>query len=37
VDAAERLRNEVIQTYQAINPFIDYPEWVACIYQSLCG
>jgi endonuclease I len=38
VDAAERLRNEVIQTYQGNrNPFIDHPEWVACIYQSVCN
>jgi endonuclease I len=38
VDNAERLRNEVIQTYQGNrNPFIDHPEWVACIYQSVCN
>ncbi len=38
VDAAEVLRNEVIQTYQGNrNPFIDHPEWVACIYQSVCN
>jgi endonuclease I len=38
VDAAEQLRNEVIQTYQGNrNPFIDHPEWVGCIYQSICN
>jgi endonuclease I len=38
VDAAEVLRNEVIQSYQGNrNPFIDHPEWVACIYQSVCN
>jgi endonuclease I len=38
VDEAERLRNEVIQTYQGNrNPFVDHPEWVACIYQSVCN
>lgn len=38
VDAAEQLRNDVIQTYQGNrNPFIDHPEWVACIYQNVCN
>jgi endonuclease I len=38
VDAAELLRNEVIQTYQGNrNPFVDHPEWVACIYQGVCN
>lgn len=38
VDTAEQLRNDVIQTYQGNrNPFIDHPEWVACIYQSVCN
>jgi endonuclease I/methionine-rich copper-binding protein CopC len=38
VDNAERLRNELIQTYQGNrNPFIDHPEWVACVYQSVCN
>jgi endonuclease I len=37
VDAAEQLRNEVVYSYQGNrNPFIDHPEWVACIYQSSC-
>jgi endonuclease I len=38
VDEAERLRNDLIQTYQGNrNPFIDHPEWAACIYQSVCN
>ncbi len=38
VDAAEQLRNDVIQTYQGNrNPFIDHPEWVACVYQGACN
>lgn len=37
VDANEQLRNEVIYSYQGNrNPFIDNPQWVACIYQSVC-
>lgn len=37
-DEAERLRNALIQTYQGNrNPFIDQPQWVACIYQSVCN
>jgi endonuclease I len=38
VDEAERLRNDLIQTYQGNrNPFIDHPEWAACIYQNVCN
>jgi len=38
VDEAERLRNDLIQTYQGNrNPFVDNPSWVACIYQSVCN
>lgn len=38
VDAAEVLRNDVIQTFQGNrNPFVDHPEWVACIYQNICN
>jgi endonuclease I len=38
VDTAEQLRNDVIQTYQGNrNPFVDHPEWVACIYQGVCN
>jgi len=37
-DEAERLRNALIQTYQGNrNPFVDSPEWVACVYQSVCS
>ena len=36
-DAAEQLRNEVVYSYQGNrNPFVDHPEWVACIYQNVC-
>lgn len=35
VDAAERLRNDAVQSYQGNrNPFVDDPEWVACLYQN---
>ena len=38
VDAAEQLRNDVIETYQGNrNPFIDHPEWVVCLYQGVCN
>ena len=38
VDAAEQLRNELVYSYQGNrNPFVDHPEWVACIYQSMCN
>lgn len=38
VDAAEQLRNDVIQSYQGNrNPFVDNPQWVACIYQNVCN
>lgn len=37
VDDAERLRNEAVQTYQGNrNPFVDHPEWIACVYQNVC-
>ncbi len=37
VDANEQLRNEVIYSYQGNrNPFVDNPQWAACIYQSVC-
>ncbi len=37
VDDRERLRNEVIFNYQGNrNPFVDRPEWVACLYQGVC-
>ena len=37
VDAAERLRNDIIYGYQGNrNPFIDHPEWVACVFECQC-
>lgn len=36
--AQERLRNEVVFTFQGNrNPFIDHPEYAACLYQNQCG
>ncbi|MCP4594782.1 MAG: endonuclease I, partial [bacterium] len=36
VDAVEEARNEVVYLYQGNrNPFIDHPEWVACIFLDL--
>ena len=38
MDEAEQLRNDAIQLYQGNrNPFVDHPEWVACIYQNVCN
>lgn len=38
VTEAERLRNDVIYSYQGNrNPFVDHPEWVACVYQNVCN
>lgn len=37
VDAYERIRNDAVQSYQGNrNPFVDHPEWIACIYQNVC-
>jgi endonuclease I len=37
-DAQEQLRNEVVFLFQGNrNPFIDHPEWVACLWQNTCG
>lgn len=37
VDDRERLRNETIYNYQGNrNPFVDHPEWVACLFQNVC-
>ena len=37
VDAQEQLRNDVIYSYQGNrNPFVDNPQWVACIFQNVC-
>ncbi len=38
VDATEQNRNEQVYAYQGNrNPFIDHPEWVACIFSGSCG
>lgn len=37
-DDKERLRNEAVYSYQGNrNPFIDHPEWVACVFQGRCS
>jgi endonuclease I len=37
-DAKERLRNEVVFSYQGNrNPFIDRPEWAACLFRDECA
>lgn len=37
-DAQEILRNSVIQGFQGNrNPFIDHPEWAACLWQNNCA
>ncbi len=38
VDTAEVLRNDAVQSFQGNrNPFVDHPEWVDCIYRSICN
>lgn len=38
VTEAERLRNAAVQSYQGNrNPFVDNPQWVACLYQNVCN
>jgi endonuclease I len=38
VDDRERYRNDVVYAFQGNrNPFIDHPEWVACLFDSNCG
>ncbi len=37
-DAQEILRNSVVQGFQGNrNPFIDHPEWAACLWQNNCA
>jgi endonuclease I len=37
VDDHERQRNETVHAFQGNrNPFIDHPEWVACIFSGNC-
>jgi endonuclease I len=38
VDENERVRNDIVASFQGNrNPFIDHPEWAACIYRDQCG
>ncbi len=38
VDAAEMARNDVVESFQGNrNPFVDHPEWVACVFQGACS
>ena len=38
VDAFETRRNDTIYTYQGNrNPFIDHPEYVACVFENNCS
>jgi endonuclease I len=33
----ERLQNDTVESYQGNrNPFVDHPEWIACVFQSQC-
>jgi endonuclease I len=33
----ERLRNDTVELYQGNrNPFVDHPEWIACVFQNQC-
>ncbi|MEO6064390.1 MAG: Ig-like domain-containing protein, partial [Lysobacterales bacterium] len=37
-DEREVLRNGIIQSYQGNrNPFVDHPEWAACLYSNQCN
>ncbi|WP_428265865.1 endonuclease [Haliangium sp.] len=38
VDEKELVRNDIVASFQGNrNPFIDHPEWVACVYEDVCG
>ncbi len=38
IDDKERVRNEAVFSFQGNrNPFVDHPEWVDCLYASVCG
>lgn len=37
VSDVERLRNDTVEQYQGNrNPFVDHPEWIACVFQNQC-
>jgi len=37
VDDVERRRNDIVESYQGNrNPFIDHPEWAACVFAGTC-
>lgn len=36
-DDKERRRNDIVQQYQGNrNPFIDFPDWVDCVFEGIC-
>jgi endonuclease I/PKD repeat protein len=38
VDAFEQRHNDTVYLYQGNrNPFIDHPEYVACVFENVCG
>jgi endonuclease I len=38
VDDLERRRNDVVESFQKNrNPFIDHPDWAACLFQGICA
>lgn len=38
VDADEMQRNDVVMNFQGNrNPFVDHPEWAACLFQGACS
>jgi len=38
VDDKERRRNDIVFSFQGTrNPFVDHPEWVACVFGTTCG
>lgn len=38
VDSKEMARNNAVYSYQGNrNPFVDHPEWLACLFQNQCG
>jgi len=38
VDDLERQHNDVVYSYQGNrNPFVDHPEWIACVFEGVCS